>query len=110
LLLVGELVQRALDGDDAAMELILHRYKGAVFAYTRRSFFDDILAEEVAQDTVLEAARKLATFKRKGSLRGWSRRSTRFPSRNGSRSPWCIGGFSQQAARRIAGSCGAGDD
>jgi RNA polymerase sigma-70 factor (ECF subfamily) len=65
-----ELVQRALDGDDAAMELILHRYKGAVHFYTSR-YFCRYLAEEVAQDTFLKAAQKLATFKHKGSLEGW---------------------------------------
>jgi RNA polymerase sigma factor (sigma-70 family) len=66
-----ELVQRALDGDNASMELILHRHERAVVAYTRKYFVDPTIAEEVAQDTFLKAARKLATFERKGSLEGW---------------------------------------
>jgi RNA polymerase sigma-70 factor (ECF subfamily) len=66
-----ELAQRALDGDNASMELILHRHERAVVAYTSKYFVDHTIAEEVAQDTFLKAARKLATFERKGSLEAW---------------------------------------
>jgi len=66
-----ELVQRALDGEIAAMELILYRYHGPVFSYTKRFFVDYTVAEEAAQDTFIKAFRKLASFGRKGSLEGW---------------------------------------
>jgi RNA polymerase sigma-70 factor, ECF subfamily len=65
-----ELVRQAQAGDDAAMELLLHRHTGGVLTYATRWFSRDI-AEEVAQDALLKAARNLETFKGEGSLKSW---------------------------------------
>jgi RNA polymerase sigma-70 factor, ECF subfamily len=66
-----DLVRRALDGDDAALKLIVRRHERAVLSYTRMRFRDYTVAEEVAQDTFIKAARCLATFRHEGSLEGW---------------------------------------
>jgi RNA polymerase sigma-70 factor (ECF subfamily) len=66
-----ELVRRAVAGDDAALELIVHRHMPAVLSYARSKLHDQGAAEDVVQETFVKADRNLASFRHEASLRWW---------------------------------------
>ncbi len=66
------LVRRLLNGDDAAYEQLFEDYFGGLyrFALTRLDF-DETLAQEVVQATMLKAIEKLDTFRGEAALFSW---------------------------------------
>jgi len=57
-----EIVRRVLGGDADAFRAIVERYQGPIWRVTAALVGDRHLAEDVAQETFLEAYRKLRTF------------------------------------------------
>ncbi len=66
------LVRRLLDGDEAAYERLFEDYFGGLyrFALTRLDF-DETLAQEVVQATMLKAIEKLDTYRGEAALFSW---------------------------------------
>ncbi len=66
------LVQRLLDGDEEAYEQLFEDYFGGLyrFALTRLDF-DETLAQEVVQATMLKAIEKLDTYRGEAALFSW---------------------------------------
>ncbi len=66
------LVRRLLDGDEEAYELLFEDFFGGLyrFALTRLDF-DENLAQEVVQATMLTAIEKLDTFRGEAALFSW---------------------------------------
>ena len=67
----SELIKRTLDGDDTAFGFLVDKYKGAVHALAYRKIGDFHTAEEIAQDTFLQAYQKLSTLKDWRHFPGW---------------------------------------
>ena len=67
----SELIRRTLDGDETAFGFLVDKYKGAVHALAYRKIGDFHIAEEIAQDTFLQAYRKLSTLKDWRRFPGW---------------------------------------
>lgn len=63
----------ALDRGDtrAALEVLMRAYKAAVFRFCRRMLGDDALADDVRQQTFIQAFSDLPRFSRRSSLRTW---------------------------------------
>lgn len=66
-----DLVVRFRDGEDAAFETLVKRYEARIrklaFGYLR----DRMLAEDVAQESFLQAYQRIATLGRPGAFRSW---------------------------------------
>lgn len=67
----SELIKRTLDGDDTAFGFLVDKYKGAVHALAYRKIGDFHTAEEITQDTFLQAYQKLSTLKDWRRFPGW---------------------------------------
>ena len=67
----SELIKRTLDGDDTAFGILVDKYKGAVHALAYRKIGDFHTAEEITQDTFLQAYQKLSTLKDWRHFPGW---------------------------------------
>ncbi len=67
----SELIKRTLDGDDTAFGFLVDKYKGAVHALAYRKIGDFHTAEEITQDTFLQAYQKLSTLKDWRHFPGW---------------------------------------
>lgn len=69
----AQFVHRALDGDREAFGALVERYQGAVYgyAYHRLGSFED--AQDVTQDVLLEAYRKLSDLRDPSRFAGWLR-------------------------------------
>lgn len=66
------LVQRAAAGDAAAFDLLVRQHQSALRGFLRRLTRGDYaLADDLAQDTFLEAHRKLGQFEGRGTFSGW---------------------------------------
>ena len=66
------LVARAARGDAAAFATLVRAHQSRVRAFLLRlSSGDHALADDLAQETFLEAFRKLSQFRGEGSLGGW---------------------------------------
>ena len=66
-----ELIKRTLDGDETAFGFLVDKYKGAVHALAYRKIGDFHTAEEITQDTFLQAYQKLSTLKDWRHFPGW---------------------------------------
>lgn len=66
-----ELIQRILDGDDAAFTALVKKYQKPVHALVWRKIGDFHIAEEITQDTFLKAYQELATLKKPQSFSSW---------------------------------------
>ena len=66
-----ELIQRILDGDDAAFTVLVKKYQKPVHALVWRKIGDFHIAEEITQDTFLKAYQELATLKKPQSFSSW---------------------------------------
>lgn len=66
-----ELVERALQNDDVACELIVRRHNQALFRAARGIVDDRALAQEVMQEAYLKAFSNLNSFKGRASLKTW---------------------------------------
>ena len=66
-----QLIQRTLSGDDAAFGILLQRYQKSVHALVWRKIGDFHIAEDITQDTFLQAYKKLSTLKNHSQFAGW---------------------------------------
>ena len=67
----SELIKQTLDGDETAFGFLVDKYKGAVHALAYRKIGDFHTAEEITQDTFLQAYQKLSTLKDWRHFPGW---------------------------------------
>jgi RNA polymerase sigma-70 factor, ECF subfamily len=68
---LAELVERARDGDSAAFEALVNRYKDRIYSYVSRMLHDPIEAEDIAQETFVRAYQSLPHFRGASSLQTW---------------------------------------
>ena len=66
-----QLIQRTLSGDDAAFGILLQRYQRSVHALVWRKLGDFHIAEDITQETFLQAYKKLSTLKNPSQFAGW---------------------------------------
>ena len=66
-----ELIQRVLSGDENAFSVLVQRYQKGVHALAWRKIGDFHIAEEITQDTFLQAHKKLASLKDPRLFSGW---------------------------------------
>ena len=67
----AQLIRRILSGDDAAFDTLVRRYQRGVHALAWRKVSDFHYAEEITQDTFLQAYKKLSTLKNPNQFAGW---------------------------------------
>ena len=67
----AELIQRTLEGDDAAFVCLVRKYQKRVHALAWRKIGDFHIAEDITQETFLQVYRKLATLKDPSQFPGW---------------------------------------
>ena len=66
-----QLIQRTLSGDDTAFGILLRRHQKSVHALVWRKIGDFHTAEDITQDTFLQAYKKLSTLKNHNQFAGW---------------------------------------
>ena len=66
-----QLIHSTLSGDDAAFSTLVQRYQKSVHALAWRKIGDFHYAEEITQDTFLQAYEKLPTLKNRNQFAGW---------------------------------------
>ena len=67
----AELIQRILDGDDAAFACLVKKYQKRVHALAWRKIGDFHIAEDITQETFLQVYRNLAKLKDRSQFPGW---------------------------------------
>ena len=66
-----QLIRSILAGNDEAFSTLVHKYKKGVHALAWRKIGDFHHAEEITQDTFLQAYKKLSTLKNPNQFAGW---------------------------------------
>ena len=66
-----ELIHRILSGDENAFGILVKKYQKSVHALAWRKIGDFHIAEEITQDTFLQAHKKLASLKNPSQFAGW---------------------------------------
>ena len=66
-----QLIRRILSGDDAAFSILVQKHQKGVHALVWRKVNDFQYAEEITQDTFLQAYKKLSTLKNPNQFAGW---------------------------------------
>ena len=66
-----ELIHSVLSGDENAFSVLVKRYQKGVHALAWRKIGDFHIAEEITQDTFLQAHKKLASLKNPDRFPGW---------------------------------------
>jgi RNA polymerase sigma-70 factor (ECF subfamily) len=67
-----KLIARAAAGDSAAFALLVRQHQSPLRGFLRRLTRNDpSLADDIAQETFLEAWRKLSQYRGEGSFAGW---------------------------------------
>ena len=66
-----ELIQRILEGDDAAFACLVKKYQKRVHALAWRKIGDFHIAEDITQETFLQVYRNLAKLKDRSQFPGW---------------------------------------
>ena len=66
-----ELIHSVLSGDEAAFSILVKKYQKSVHALAWRKIGDFHIAEEITQDTFLQAHKKLASLKNPSQFAGW---------------------------------------
>ena len=66
-----ELIHSILLGDDHAFSILVKKYQKSVHALAWRKVGDFHIAEEITQDTFLQAHKKLASLKNPSQFAGW---------------------------------------
>lgn len=66
-----QLIRRILSGDDEAFNTLVRKYQKSVHALAWRKIGDFHFAEEIAQDTFLQAYRNLDTLRNPSQFAGW---------------------------------------
>jgi RNA polymerase sigma-70 factor (ECF subfamily) len=70
-----KLIARAAAGDSAAFALLVRQHQSQLRGFLRRLTRNDpSLADDIAQETFLEAWRKLSHYRGEGSFAGWLNR------------------------------------
>ena len=67
----AQLIRRILSGDDDAFDTLVRRHQKGVHALAWRKVSDFHYAEEITQDTFLQAYKKLSTLKNPNQFAGW---------------------------------------
>ena len=67
----AQLIRRILSGDDDAFDTLVRRHQKGVHALAWRKVNDFHYAEEITQDTFLQAYKKLSTLKNPNQFAGW---------------------------------------
>lgn len=67
----AELIQRVLEGDDDAFSVLVRKYQKQVHALAWRKIGDFHIAEEITQDTFLNAYKRLSTLKKPQRFASW---------------------------------------
>lgn len=66
-----QLIRRILSDDDEAFSILVQKYQKSVHALVWRKVNDFHYAEEITQDTFLQAYKKLSTLKNPDQFAGW---------------------------------------
>ena len=66
-----QLIHRVLSGDDEAFNTLVQKYQSSVHALVWRKIGDFHYAEEITQDTFLQAYQKLSTLRDPNQFTGW---------------------------------------
>ena len=66
-----QLIRNILSGDDTAFDLLVEKYQKSVHALVWRKIGDFHYAEEITQDTFLQAYEKLSTLRNPNQFAGW---------------------------------------
>jgi RNA polymerase sigma-70 factor (ECF subfamily) len=66
-----ELLRRLRRGDDVAFEMLVRRYEGELFGYLRRYLGDEVLADDVFQNTFLQVYLKRHQYEEGRPVRPW---------------------------------------
>ena len=66
-----QLIRRILSGDDAAFTTLVGKYQKSVHALAWRKIGDFHIAEEITQDTFLQAYKKLSMLRNPNQFAGW---------------------------------------
>ena len=66
-----QLIQRTLSGDDTAFGILFRRHQKSVHALVWRKIGNFHTAEDITQDTFLQAYKKLPTLKNHNQFAGW---------------------------------------
>lgn len=67
----AQLIRKILLGDDAAFGILVEKYQKSVHALAWRKLGDFHYAEEITQDTFVQAYKKLSTLKDPNQFAGW---------------------------------------
>ena len=67
----AQLIQRVLSGDDTAFSVLMKKYQKSVHALAWRKIGDFHIAEDITQDTFLQAYQKLSTLKKPQRFASW---------------------------------------
>lgn len=67
----AQLISRILAGDDTAFSTLVQKYQKSIHALVWRKIGDFQYAEELTQDTFLNAYKKLSTLKEPNQFAGW---------------------------------------
>lgn len=67
----AKLIQRTLDGDQAAFTSLVEKYQKGIHALAWRKIGDFHIAQEITQDAFLRAYERLRTLKDRNSFPGW---------------------------------------
>ena len=67
----AQLIQRVLSGDDTAFSVLVRKYQKSVHALVWRKIGDFHIAEDITQDTFLQAYQKLSTLKKPQRFASW---------------------------------------
>ena len=67
----AQLIRRILSDDDEAFSILVQKYQKSVHALAWRKVNDFHYAEEITQDTFLQAYKKLSTLKNPNQFAGW---------------------------------------
>ena len=66
-----QLIQQILSGDEEAFTLLVEKHQKGVHALAWRKIGDFHIAEEITQDTFLQAYKKLSTLRNPNQFAGW---------------------------------------
>ncbi|MDE0686237.1 MAG: hypothetical protein OXI63_25200, partial [Candidatus Poribacteria bacterium] len=66
-----QLIYKVLAGDDEAFTALVRKHQQSVHALAWRRVGDFHFAEEITQDTFLQAYKKLSTLKNPSQFSGW---------------------------------------
>ena len=66
-----ELIAKARNNDQAAIEQLLRNYQGRLLGYLVRILGDRHLAEDILQESYLKIIKALKTYKEQGAFKSW---------------------------------------